>query len=99
MAEQPFGELVDDAADALLALSLSGVVLFWNRGAEAIFGYTTADAVGQQLDALIVAPEERAAAQRALVETIERGSTSYEAPRRHKSGAALLVDVAMRKVE
>jgi protein-histidine pros-kinase len=99
MAEQSFAELVDDAYDALLALSLSGVVLFWNRGAESIFGYAASDTVGQQLDTLIVPAEDRAEAQRALVETIERGSTSYEALRLHKNGAGVRVEVLMRKVE
>src|SRR5689334_14083813 len=99
MADRSFTELVDESPDALLALSLSGVVLFWNRGAEAIFGYSAAEAVGQQLDSLIVPPEHRADAQRLLIETIERGATEIETLRRHKNGTLLRVDVSMRKVE
>ena len=98
MAER-FSELVDESPDALLALSLAGVVLFWNRGAEAIFGYTSVETVGRQLDTLIVPADYRAEAQRLLAETIERGATLFETVRRDKSGALLRVDVSMRKVE
>src|ERR1700730_12525211 len=32
-------DLIDESPDALLALSLDGRILAWNRGAEVIFGY------------------------------------------------------------
>jgi len=46
--------LIDESPDALLALSTSGLVLSWNRGAESIFGYPASEAVGRMLDELVV---------------------------------------------
>jgi PAS domain S-box-containing protein len=99
MADRSFAQLVDETPDALLALSISGVVLFWNRGAEVIFGYTAAEAVGHRLDGLIVPPDHRAESNRMLADAVERGSTAFEAARVTKAGAQLLLDVSIRRVD
>lgn len=46
-------QLLADAPDAILAADRSGIILYWNLGAEQIFGYTAAEAVGQSLDLII----------------------------------------------
>jgi protein-histidine pros-kinase len=43
---------LDDFPDALITLSPDGQVLTWNVGAETVFGYSAAEAVGRQLDDL-----------------------------------------------
>lgn len=38
----PFAEsIIRYSPDAIIAFTLEGTVLFWNEGAEAIFGYTS----------------------------------------------------------
>jgi PAS domain S-box-containing protein len=39
--------------DAIVASDRQGIIQFWNPGAERIFGYTHADAIGQSLDIII----------------------------------------------
>ena len=40
----PFAQaLIEESADALVALALDGRILSWNRGAAAVFGYTVCD--------------------------------------------------------
>jgi PAS domain S-box-containing protein len=39
--------------DAIIAADRDGVITFWNAGAERIFGFTEAHAVGQSLDLII----------------------------------------------
>ena len=39
--------------DAIIAADRDGVIRFWNAGAERIFGFTEAHAVGQSLDMII----------------------------------------------
>ena len=39
--------------DAIVASDKRGIIQFWNPGAERIFGYTHADAIGQSLDVII----------------------------------------------
>jgi PAS domain S-box-containing protein len=40
-------------SDAIIAADREGIIRFWNPGAERIFGYTSADAIGQSLDIII----------------------------------------------
>jgi two-component system sensor histidine kinase/response regulator len=50
--------VLDASDDAITTCSLDGVFVTWNRGAEKLYGYTAAEAIGQPLD-LIVPPQER----------------------------------------
>ncbi len=47
--------LVNGMADAVVYADSEGKIRFWNAGAQRIFGYSPAAAVGQSLD--IIAPE------------------------------------------
>jgi len=40
-------------SDAIIAADKEGAIIFWNPGAERIFGYTRAEAVGRSLDIII----------------------------------------------
>jgi len=48
--------ILSTSGDAIVASNDKGIVRFWNRGAERIFGYTSGDAVGQSLDIIIPEP-------------------------------------------
>jgi PAS domain S-box-containing protein len=53
---QALGEAILSAkSDAIVAADKNGVIVFWNPGAERIFGYASADAVGHSLDIIIPA--------------------------------------------
>ena len=45
--------LLATASDAIIATERGGVVTFWNRGAERIFGFSSAEAVARPLDLII----------------------------------------------
>ena len=47
------------ASDAIVAADRDGLIRFWNPGAERIFGFSSAEAVGQSLD-LIIPERQRA---------------------------------------
>jgi PAS domain S-box-containing protein len=40
-------------ADAIIAADKAGVIIFWNPGAERIFGFARAEAIGRSLDIII----------------------------------------------
>ena len=48
-----FRSLLDLAPDAIIATDCERVITFWNQGAESIYGWTSDEAEGQSLDALI----------------------------------------------
>src|SRR4029434_7260615 len=52
-SEEVAAALLSSAGDAIIAADERGIIQFWNPGAERIFGYATAEAVGQSLDMII----------------------------------------------
>jgi PAS domain S-box-containing protein len=49
--------ILSTTADAIVAADQDGIIRFWNPGAERIFGFASADAIGQSLD--IIIPERQ----------------------------------------
>jgi PAS domain S-box-containing protein len=85
--------IVESSDDAIVSKDLTGVIMSWNRGAERIFGYTAAEAVGQSVTMLI--PTERNDEEPAILNRIRRGERvdHYQTVRRRKDGA--LIDVSL----
>jgi PAS domain S-box-containing protein len=67
--------MVSDA-DAIVAADAQGVIRFWNPGAERVFGFTAADAVGQSLD-LIIPERLRDRHWRGYHEVMRTGQSRY----------------------
>jgi PAS domain-containing protein len=49
--------IVESSLDAILGMTLDGIVVSWNAGAERLFGYSVADMVGRSMSRL-VAPDD-----------------------------------------
>lgn len=45
--------IVEEMPEAVIVSEPAGRIIFWNRGAETMFGHSAADAVGQSLDIII----------------------------------------------
>lgn len=45
--------MADQAPDGLIIIDREGLIRYWNRGAERIFGYSAAEAAGRNLDVII----------------------------------------------
>lgn len=68
--------LVNEAADAIIYSDKDGLIRFWNKGAERIFGFSKADAIGHSLD--IIIPENlRKRHWDGYAETMRTGRTRY----------------------
>jgi PAS domain S-box-containing protein len=78
-----------DAPDAVVYADAAGVIGFWNRGAERIFGHTEAEALGQSLD-LIIPANLRDRHWQGFRATIATGQSRY-------GGGDLLAVPALRK--
>ncbi|MDB5932798.1 MAG: hypothetical protein JWQ01_142, partial [Massilia sp.] len=80
------------AEQPVLALDLAGYLTGWNRGAEALFGYTREEALGQH--ALFLDADE--ADDPGLAELfMEQGGALVEVSRRKKNGEVIRVAMAM----
>jgi PAS domain S-box-containing protein len=53
ISEMVVQALLASRADAIIAADRSGKIIFWNAGAERIFGHSSAGAVGEPLDIII----------------------------------------------
>jgi PAS domain S-box-containing protein len=58
VSPENFSTLLADAilaarSDAIVAADQEGIVRFWNPGAERLFGYSSAEAIGRSLDLII----------------------------------------------
>jgi PAS domain S-box-containing protein len=92
-------ELWDETPDAMLAIASDNTVLYWNRAAEAIFGYTPAEACGQNLSDLII-PADRLESEQALrAEVLAQNLAIYESVRRRKDGSLVHVSVSSKALK
>ena len=91
--------LVHESPDALIALSTAGKVLFWNQGAQLLFGYSSLEAVGRPLEELVIATDQREEARRALADAVAGKQVVFETVRRRKDGSSVDVDVSQRAVK
>jgi PAS domain S-box-containing protein len=70
--------LVCDAPDAIIYADSLGVITFWNKAAERVFGFSRSDAIGKTLD--IIIPEDlRKRHWDGFAQTIRTGKTRYGA--------------------
>jgi PAS domain S-box-containing protein len=89
--------LVTNAADAIVYADDLGLIRLWNAGAERIFGYPEADAVGKSLD-IIIPENQRARHWAGFGQTLVTGVTRYGAdsllsvPAIRKDGSRLSVE-------
>jgi protein-histidine pros-kinase len=90
--------LLDESPDAVLATTVEGKVLYWSKGAEAVFGYTSEEAVGRPLNELVVPPDRVEEERKILQEALQTGFSTYESLRRRKDGSLVYVDITSKAV-
>jgi len=85
--------IVESSADAIVSKDLNGVITSWNQGAEALFGYTADEAIGQPVTMLM--PPDRVDEEPGILARIRNGERiqSYETVRRRKDGT--LIDISL----
>src|SRR5690606_16963696 len=86
--ENLLAKLVQDAPDhAIVLLDLDGTVLSWNRGAETIFGYSEAEALGSNFRVFYVSEDrELLLPDNQLEAAATHNSVSTDGWRVHKDG-------------
>ena len=88
--------MIEAAHDAFVRLDGEGIVAEWSPRAEAMFGWSRSDAVGQRLSELIVPARYRAAHERGLQRFLAAGrsvSARRELSAAHRSGTEFPVEL------
>lgn len=88
--------LVEGAPDAIVVAGRDGTIRFWNAAAEATFGHSAAQAMGQSLD-LIIPENLRARHWQGYDTVMASGTTRYgtdllRVPALHRSGRRLSIE-------
>jgi PAS domain S-box-containing protein len=68
--------ILETEADAIVLADRDGAIRFWNPGAERLFGFTAAEAVGRSLDLIIPEPQ-RARHWAGYRQVMETGESRY----------------------
>jgi PAS domain S-box-containing protein len=91
--------IVESSDDIIVSKNLDGIITSWNRGAERVFGYTAAEAVGQPIT--IVIPHDRQNEEREILTRIRRGERidHFETVRQRKDGSLVIVSLTVSPVK
>lgn len=90
-----FEQLVRSMGDAVAITDADGAIMVWNAGAERIFGFSEAEALGQSLD-IIIPERQRGRHWEGYAKTMSTGQTRYgssllRVPALHKDGRTLSI--------
>jgi len=91
--------IVASSDDAIVSKTLGGVITSWNKGAETLFGYTAAEAVGQHIT--LIVPTDRHSEENDILMRLSRGEKidHFETVRQHKDGRLVEVSVTISPVK
>lgn len=95
---QCLAAIIDSADDAIVGKRIDGIIMSWNPAAQALFGYTAAEAIGQHIEMLV--PPERQPEEAGILARLQRGERvqPFETVRRCKDGRLIEVSVAVSPV-
>jgi two-component system, chemotaxis family, CheB/CheR fusion protein len=82
-----------DASDAITVQDLNGRILAWNRGAEALYGWSEAEALSMNIRALI--PEDQREAALALVRRLTQAEVLEPFRMQRLTKASTIVEISM----
>ena len=93
-AQRLLAAIVEGSEDAMIAYTPEGTILTWNRGAEIIFGYPAAEAIGAHVS-LLVAPESLLTVQQGIQQVMQgRIVSQCDGVARRKDGSRVWVSVS-----
>ncbi len=71
-----YRHVVEETSIAIIFGDREGVIRFWNKGAEAVFGWSGAEALGQSMD-IIIPEKHRAQHWEGYAKVMRSGVTKY----------------------
>lgn len=86
-------ELLDALAMAVISTDINGYIIYWNRAAEHLYGWSAIEVTGRNILDVIPSAESRAAAVAIFDRLIKGENWSGTFETRHKEGHRLVVDV------
>jgi len=90
--------IVDSSTDAIIGKTLDGRITSWNHGAEVLFGYSAAEAIGRPVQMLI--PPERETEEMRILRDLANGIQvpAFETVRRDKDDRLIPVSLTISPI-
>ncbi|HSQ54178.1 MAG TPA: PAS domain S-box protein [Gemmata sp.] len=87
--------IVQSSQDAIISKTLDGTIRSWNTGAEHLFGYSAAEAIGRSITLII--PPERLDEEQMILDKLRRGERieHYETVRVSKEGRRIAISLTI----
>ncbi|MGD1012191.1 MAG: EAL domain-containing protein [Acidimicrobiales bacterium] len=96
--EQLLSAVVESSDDAIVATSLHGTIKSWNTAAEALYGWTKAEAIGHSIEMIV--PEARREEVSTLVAGLTQGGRlgHFETTRVRKDGSEMYLAMTVSPI-
>lgn len=88
---QEQSKLLDKARDAIILIDLNGRILYWNKGAELLYGWSSAEALDQNAGDLLLNEDREKTLNKAIATVLETGDWSGEFSDRTKDKTTITV--------
>ena len=97
-AQAKLAAIIGSSTDAIIAETADRIITNWNTGAERLYGYTAAEAIGKSMSMLY--PPERAAEFPQLLARLRRGEDipAFETVRARKNGERVDVSISISRM-
>jgi PAS domain S-box-containing protein len=96
---QRLAAIIEYSDDAVVTISVGGIVIGWNQGAERYYGYTAEEMIGHSI--LVLFPTDRYAEYLQVLKSIKTGETlpAHDTVRRRKDGSFINVSLGITPIE
>lgn len=96
--ESLFSAVVESSNEAIITKALDGTITGWNRAAERLFGFTSAEAVGKPIH--IIVPPDRQPEMQDILARVARGERieQHETARVRKDGGHVDVSLSISPI-
>jgi PAS domain S-box-containing protein len=91
--------IVEFTDNAIISKTLDGIIKSWNGGSEKMFGYTSAEAIGNHISLII--PKEHINEEKSILEKIcnNKAIEHYETIRRKKNGQQIHISLTVSPIK
>jgi len=91
--------IVEYSEDAMVSMSLDGIVISWNHGAERQYGYSDEEMIGRPISLLF--PPDHFQEYLQIMKRVRKGEVipSYDTVRKRKDGTLINISVSISPIE
>src|SRR6201988_3972900 len=94
-----YAAIVESSEDAIASGTLDGIIVSWNTGAQHLYGYTEAEAVGKPITMIL--PPQLRDEEKKILETVRAGGhiSQFETVRVAKTGKRINVSLTISPIK